>query len=164
MRNQTLEKSRAMFLCACLFDAVGQTVTRLEYEAYESMALATLKAIASQARQLALSGAFSVPSLTANLSTSSSGSEPSTSMQLHAASAGSAPALLRIVIAHRLGVVPPTETSIVIAVSCGHRRESFAACEWILEAVKKRAEIWMREVYAAEGEAAGAQWKANFPS
>jgi len=72
---------------------------------------------------------------------------------------GSPKDLIKIVIAHRIGVVPPSETSIVIVVSCGHRRESFAACEWILEAVKKKAEVWKREMY--EGEEG--VWKANFP-
>jgi molybdopterin synthase catalytic subunit len=119
----------------------------LEYEAYIPLARKTLAAIAAEARQLALRGAFSSPSATADTPTTST---PSAEAQR----------LLRIVIAHRLGLVPPAETSIVIVVASGHRRESFAACEWVLEAVKKRAEVWKREVYA-EGEG---RWKENFPA
>jgi len=73
-----------------------------------------------------------------------------------------APHLNRVVLAHRLGNVPIKEASIVIAVSSAHRREAFAACEWILEAVKRRAEIWKREEYA-DARDARPIWKANFP-
>jgi molybdopterin synthase catalytic subunit len=50
----------------------------------------------------------------------------------------------------------------VIVVSSPHRRESFEACEWILEEVKKRAQIWKREWYEGEVDTE-AVWKANFP-
>lgn len=139
----------------------GKQVLELQYEAYVPKAIKTLAAIASEARQLALSGNFSSPSLTANLP--GPPSEPahpvnvvSSAVQPVAAS----PDLVRIIIAHRLGIVPPTETSIVIVVSCGRRRESFTACEWILEAVKKKAEVWKREMYADDDDQG--VWKANF--
>jgi len=51
--------------------------------------------------------------------------------------------------------------SVVIAVSSVHRKEGFLASEQILEAVKKRAEIFKREVFAGDS---GAQWKTNFPT
>lgn len=61
-----------------------------------------------------------------------------------------------VFIAHRLGRVPVGQASIVIAVSSVHRRESFAACEQILERIKQEAEIWKREQYAD-----GSLWKEN---
>lgn len=76
-----------------------------------------------------------------------------------------------LAVAHRLGVVPTGETSIVIAVSASHRREAFALCEWLLEEVKKKAQVWKREVYAngesVEGAVDGGSepqsaWKENF--
>lgn len=48
----------------------------------------------------------------------------------------------------------------MIAVSSPHRREAFAACELILEEVKKKAQIWKREYYEGEREE-DAEWKAN---
>ncbi|BFZ60906.1 hypothetical protein YB2330_001958 [Saitoella coloradoensis] len=65
-----------------------------------------------------------------------------------------------VAVTHRLGTVGVGEESILIAVSCGHRRESFEAGEWILEEVKKRAEVWKREEYGVVGEEA--KWKENF--
>jgi molybdopterin synthase catalytic subunit len=82
---------------------------------------------------------------------------------------------LRAAIIHRLGIVPVGQTSIIIAVSSPHRREAFEACEWILEEVKLKAQIWKREWYvgseeailARDGGGAGdeiePQWKANCP-
>ena len=48
----------------------------------------------------------------------------------------------------------------VIAVSSPHRKEAFVACEYILEEVKRKAQIWKREYYEGEPEET-AQWKAN---
>jgi len=48
----------------------------------------------------------------------------------------------------------------VIAVSTPHRREAFEACEFILEEVKRKAQIWKREYYEGEDENT-AEWKAN---
>jgi len=71
--------------------------------------------------------------------------------------------IIRSAVEHRLGVVPVGEPSIIIAVSSPHRRESFEACEEILERVKADAQIWKREYYAREPDET-AQWKANQPS
>jgi molybdopterin synthase catalytic subunit len=68
--------------------------------------------------------------------------------------------LIKSSIYHRLGPVPVGEPSIVIAVSSPHRREAFAACEYILEEVKKKVQIWKREFYEGEEEES-AEWKAN---
>ena len=52
------------------------------------------------------------------------------------------------------------EPSIVVAVSAPHRKESFLACEYILEEIKAKAQIWKREFYEGEREE-DAQWKSN---
>jgi len=70
--------------------------------------------------------------------------------------------IIRVAIEHRLGIVPVREPSIVIAVSAPHRRQAFEICEWILEEVKLKAQIWKREHYEGEPEE-NAQWKANLP-
>lgn len=62
---------------------------------------------------------------------------------------------------HRLGTVPVGEPSIVIAVSSPHRKESFLACEYILEEIKLKAQIWKREFYEGEKDDE-AEWKTNF--
>jgi molybdopterin synthase catalytic subunit len=70
------------------------------------------------------------------------------------------PAIIKCAIHHRLGTVPVGEPSIVIAVSSPHRKESFIACEHILEEVKLKVQVWKREFYEGEGEDT-AEWKAN---
>jgi molybdopterin synthase catalytic subunit len=49
---------------------------------------------------------------------------------------------------------------VVIAVSSPHRKEAFVACEYILERVKMKAEIWKREFFEGESEES-AIWKVN---
>ena len=48
-------------------------------------------------------------------------------------------------IVHRLGRVAVGEASIAIAASAPHRREAFAASEWLLERVKTTVPIWKCE-------------------
>ena len=68
--------------------------------------------------------------------------------------------LLGISIAHRLGVVPVCEASIVVGVSSGHRAAGWRAGEEVLELVKEKVEIWKREVFADDDNDAGV-WRAN---
>lgn len=56
----------------------------------------------------------------------------------------------RIRIAHLLGESPPLTPSICISVASPHRREAFYVAEWVLEAVKRKAQVWKREWYAPE--------------
>lgn len=72
----------------------------------------------------------------------------------------SAKSLIRSAVHHRLGEVPVGQPSIVIAVSSPHRREAFEACEFILEEVKLKAQIWKREYYKGARDE-DAEWKAN---
>ena len=70
--------------------------------------------------------------------------------------------LIHSTIHHRLGPVPVGSPSIVIAVSSPHRQSAFRACEFILEQVKSRAQIWKREFYAGVDDCeADAIWKDN---
>ncbi len=55
---------------------------------------------------------------------------------------------------HRLGTVPLSEASVIVAVSAPHRPEAFAGGREIIDRLKQLAPIWKREV-AADG---GASW------
>jgi molybdopterin synthase catalytic subunit len=51
-------------------------------------------------------------------------------------------------IVHRLGRLEIGETSVVISVAAPHRRDAFAACEWLIRELKRTVPIWKKEVYA----------------
>ncbi len=53
-------------------------------------------------------------------------------------------------IAHRLGTVAVGEASVAVATSAPHRREAFAAAEWLMDEIKKAVPIWKRDE-AADG-------------
>lgn len=53
---------------------------------------------------------------------------------------------IRAAIAHRLGRLEIGEASVMIAVASAHRGESFEACRWMIDTVKKRVPIWKKEV------------------
>lgn len=55
-------------------------------------------------------------------------------------------------IVHRLGRLAIGETSVVITVAAPHRRDAFAACEWLIKELKRTVPIFKKEVYA-DGEA-----------
>ena len=59
-------------------------------------------------------------------------------------------ALTACAVVHRLGVVPVGEASVAVATSAPHRREAFAAAEWLMERIKEGVPIWKREE-AADG-------------
>ncbi|KAJ6519772.1 Molybdopterin biosynthesis MoaE [Mycena sanguinolenta] len=84
-------------------------VTRLEYQAYSTLAIKTMASI--------------VRDVQASAAQTSDTTQP----------------ILRCAVHHRLGVVPVGEPSIVIAVSAPHRKEAFIACERILEDIKAKA-------------------------
>jgi len=115
-------------------------VTSLEYEAYTKMALKAMLSIIEKARLGSL--------------------QPPVAERATASIAPQNPygtTITRIHISHRLGLVPVGESSIVIAVSSPHRRESFEVAEWLLEQVKREVPIWKRELYSQAKPA----WKAN---
>lgn len=88
----------------------GRDVLRLEYEAFETMAVDQMKDLERRARER---------------------------WPLH-----------RVVIVHRLGIVPVGEASVVIGVSAGHRKEAFEACRFLIDALKQEVPIWKREHFA----------------
>lgn len=54
-------------------------------------------------------------------------------------------ALARCAVVHRLGAVPVGSASVAVATSAAHRREAFAAAEWLMEQIKRAVPIWKRE-------------------
>lgn len=112
----------------------GKVVTRLDYQAYSKLAISTIASIMRQARVMTRS--------------------------LDNSEGVNVAPFMRCAVHHRLGTVAVGQPSIVIAVSSPHRREAFQACEFILEEVKHKAQIWKREYYEGEAEAE-AVWKAN---
>ena len=63
-------------------------------------------------------------------------------------------ALTKVAIYHRIGTVPVGETSVIIAASSIHRKESLHAVEWLINRLKEKAPIWKKEVYSD-----GSIWK-----
>ena len=49
---------------------------------------------------------------------------------------------------HRIGVVKVGEPSFLVVVYGGHREETFKACRYVVDEVKKRVPIWKKEVFA----------------
>lgn len=66
------------------------------------------------------------------------------------------PQVVAIAIHHRIGTVKVTEPAVVVVVSSPHRRESFEAAEFCIDAVKSSVPMWKREVW--EG---GSAWSAE---
>ena len=89
--------------------AHGKNVRWLEYEAYESMAVAEIRKIIDDAT--------------------------------HRWS------LLGCAVSHRVGTLKPGETAVAVAVSAPHRKESFEACEFIIDELKAKVQIWKKEVF-----------------
>lgn len=98
----------------------GKKVQKLDFEAYEPMALKEMQALAQQATD---------------------------QWSLHG-----------ILMVHRLGEVYPGETAVLIGVSSAHRKEAFAASEWMIDQLKLRVPIWKKE-YTEDGEI----WVAAHP-
>jgi molybdopterin synthase catalytic subunit len=101
--------------------AHGKKVVWLEYEAYESMAVAEIRKIIDDA----------------------SHRWP----------------LLGWAVSHRVGTLKPGEVSVVVAVSSPHRRESFEACQYIIDTLKEKAPIWKKEHFED-----GEEWVSARPA
>ncbi|KAG7322951.1 hypothetical protein KOW79_014297 [Hemibagrus wyckioides] len=67
------------------------------------------------------------------------------------------PTVRHICIHHRLGVVPVTEASVIIAVSSPHRSDSLEAVKYGIDALKSTVPIWKKEIYESEEPC----WKEN---
>jgi molybdopterin synthase catalytic subunit len=101
--------------------AHGKNVVWLEYEAYESMAVAEIRKIIDEA----------------------SHRWP----------------LLGWAVSHRVGTLKPGEVSVAIAVSSPHRRDSFEACQFIIDTLKEKVPIWKKEVFED-----GEEWVSARPN
>jgi molybdopterin synthase catalytic subunit len=55
--------------------------------------------------------------------------------------------LIDVAVLHRTGRLEIGEISLLIAVSCGHRAESFEAGHWLVDEIKKRVPVWKKEVW-----------------
>lgn len=53
----------------------------------------------------------------------------------------------RLAVVHRTGDLAVGEVSVAIAVSSPHRAESFDACRYVIEEIKKRLPVWKKEHY-----------------
>jgi len=56
--------------------------------------------------------------------------------------------LIDCAVLHRTGRLEIGEASLLIAVSSGHRAESFEGGHWLVNEVKKRVPVWKKEVWA----------------
>lgn len=54
-------------------------------------------------------------------------------------------ALLGVTVIHRVGRLLPGDPIVLVAVASSHRGEAFAACEFIMDALKTRAPFWKKE-------------------
>ena len=58
---------------------------------------------------------------------------------------------------HSLGLVKAGEISLFVFTSAAHRKDAIAACEWIVERIKKEVPVWGKEILSDEN----TQWKIN---
>ena len=87
----------------------NKNVLWLEYEAYESMAVAEIRMIIDEAAHRWRLQGWAV--------------------------------------SHRVGTLKPGEVAVVVAVASAHRKESFEACQFIIDAIKAKVPIWKKEVF-----------------
>ena len=98
----------------------GKAVTKLEYEAYEPMAIAEIQKVVDATKaKWSLTG---------------------------------------WAVSHRTGTLLPGEVAVVVAVSTPHRKDSFEACQFIIDTLKKTVPIWKKEFFQD-----GDQWVSAHP-
>jgi molybdopterin synthase catalytic subunit len=56
-------------------------------------------------------------------------------------------------VSHRVGTLKPGEVAVVVAVATRHRKESFEACQFIIDKLKEHVPIFKKEVFED-----GAEW------
>jgi len=66
--------------------------------------------------------------------------------------------LLGWAVVHRVGTLKPTEVAIVVAVSAKHRKETFEACQYIMDTIKEKVPIFKKEVFED-----GEEWVSATP-
>ena len=61
-------------------------------------------------------------------------------------------------ISHRVGTLTIGEVAVVVAVSTSHRKESFEACQFIIDCLKQTVPIWKKEIFDD-----GEEWVSAHP-
>jgi molybdopterin synthase catalytic subunit len=56
-----------------------------------------------------------------------------------------------VYLAHRVGVVPAAEPSVIVAASAPHRAEALAGCRQLIDELKATVPIWKKERWAGGG-------------
>jgi molybdopterin synthase catalytic subunit len=56
-----------------------------------------------------------------------------------------------VYVAHRTGVVPIGEPSVIVAASAAHRAEAFDGCRELIDELKRSVPIWKKERWAGGG-------------
>jgi molybdopterin synthase catalytic subunit len=54
-------------------------------------------------------------------------------------------------LAHRVGIVPVGEPSVIVAASVAHRAEAFAGCRDLIDELKRAVPIWKKERWSGGG-------------
>ncbi len=98
----------------------GKAVVKLDFEAYEPMAIAEMQKIVNIAKQK-----WSIE---------------------------------KIAVVHRVGLLEIGDVPVVIAVSTPHRKDSFDACQFVIDTLKETVPIWKKEIFE-DGEV----WVAAHP-
>jgi molybdopterin synthase catalytic subunit len=73
-------------------------------------------------------------------------------------SAGEKWPIIKTVVCHRTGPLEIGDIAVIIGVTCVHRSEAFAACQWLIDTLKKEVPIWKNEFYAD-----GSSWLVPHP-
>ncbi|AXI79359.1 molybdenum cofactor biosynthesis protein MoaE [Peterkaempfera bronchialis] len=55
--------------------------------------------------------------------------------------------VLGLAAVHRVGDLAVTDTAVIVAVSCPHRAEAFAACRQLVDELKHEVPIWKHQVF-----------------
>jgi molybdopterin synthase catalytic subunit/molybdopterin converting factor small subunit len=59
--------------------------------------------------------------------------------------------LVAVAAEHRVGLVPLSQPSVIVAVSAGHREAAFAGAREAIDRIKAEAPIWKKELEGGEG-------------
>ncbi len=66
--------------------------------------------------------------------------------------------ILGCAVSHRVGVIFPGDIAVVVSVSTAHRKNSFKACQFIIDTLKETVPIWKKEFFED-----GDQWVSAHP-
>ncbi|MFM9838759.1 MAG: molybdenum cofactor biosynthesis protein MoaE [Cyclobacteriaceae bacterium] len=61
-------------------------------------------------------------------------------------------------VSHRVGTLAVGEVAVVVAISTAHRKESFEACQFIIDCLKQTVPIWKKEIFED-----GEEWVSAHP-